>query len=85
MTTDKERLDFLQELTEGYGRGWVLRRSTTGRGWRLHETSAITGTPNIRDAIDSVIEIDRETKKISPDIRPSDEGGLAQKTQREDK
>ncbi len=56
MPTDKKRLDFLQELTEGYGRGWVLRHSITGRGWRLHESSAIAGTSSVRDAIDRQIE-----------------------------
>ncbi len=63
MPTDKERLDFLQELTEGYGRGWVLRRSTTGRGWRLHESSSIVGTLGVRRAIDRVMEIDRLDKE----------------------
>lgn len=52
MTTDKERLDLLQELTEGYGGGWVLRCSLNGRGWRLHESSGVDATPNVRDAID---------------------------------
>lgn len=56
MPTDKERIDFIQELTEGYGGGWVLRRSLTGRGWRLHETSAIAAVPDVRDAIDRTIE-----------------------------
>ncbi len=60
MPTDKERLDFLQELTDGYGRGWVLRWSTTGRGWRLHESSHRAATPNVRDAIDIVMKIDKK-------------------------
>lgn len=52
---DKERLDFLQKLTVGYGKGWILRPSTTGRGWRLHETSGPEGLPSVRDAIDKGI------------------------------
>lgn len=52
MPTDTERLDFLQRITEGYGLGWILRRSTTGRGMRLHETSQTGACLEIRDAID---------------------------------
>jgi len=37
--TDKERLDAMQGLTIGYGKGWILRDSLNGRGLRLHETS----------------------------------------------
>ena len=63
MITDKERLDFLQELTEGYGGGWVLRRSLTGRGYRLHETRAIAAVPNVRDAIDRVIKFEKRLEE----------------------
>lgn len=40
-TTDKERLDFLQKLTDQNRSAGkvVLRISTMGRGWRLHEVS----------------------------------------------
>lgn len=55
MTTDTERLDFLQKLTAGYGRGWLLRLSGYGRGWRLHETSTLGAVPDVRDAIDKVM------------------------------
>ena len=64
MTTDKERLDFIQELTEGYGGGWVLRRSQNGRGWRLHESSAMTATPDVRDAIDKKIGWEKLQAKL---------------------
>jgi len=37
--TDTQLLDFLQKSTTGYGLGWIVRRSTTGRGMRIHETS----------------------------------------------
>ena len=41
MRTDKELLDFLDGLNAeaNYTGKCVLRMSTTGRGWRLHETS----------------------------------------------
>jgi len=54
--TDKERLDFLQELTnkKAYTGKVVLRKSFTGRGWRLHETSQ-DGFDSVREAIDDVV------------------------------
>jgi hypothetical protein len=54
--TDTERLDALQALTTGYGVGWLMRNSTTGRGLRLHETSNVEGEPDIRDAIDKFLD-----------------------------
>ena len=53
---DYERLNKLQELTTGYGHGWVLRESSTGRGLRLHESSHIDAVPDIRQAIDNFIK-----------------------------
>jgi len=50
---DKARLDKLEKLTTGYGKGWILRESSTGRGMRLHETSRDYAYPNVRDAIDA--------------------------------
>jgi len=43
--TDKELLDYLQKLTdESKYTGWVvLQQSTTGRGWRLHESDMQPG------------------------------------------
>lgn len=54
MPTDKERLDFLQKLTDekGYTGQVILRRSVTGRGWRLHESSRKNAVPSVRTAID---------------------------------
>ena len=63
MRTDKERLDYLQKITTGYGRGWILRPSTTGRGWRLHESSREGALPDIRDAIDFMMDIEEEVKE----------------------
>lgn len=51
--TDKERLDYLDALTGSYSDRVTLRFSTTGRGWRLHETRAEhPNFPNVREAID---------------------------------
>ena len=51
--SDVLRIDFLQALTQGYGKGWVLRTSSTARGFRLHETSKKHAVPDVREAIDS--------------------------------
>lgn len=51
--TDTERLDLLDRLTkEDYEPGVILRRSETGRGWRLHQTSREGASPTVREAID---------------------------------
>ena len=49
---DVARLDKLQDMTKGYGKGWILRNSTRGRGMRLHETSQDGAQPTVRAAID---------------------------------
>lgn len=58
--TDTELLDALQELNnrENYTGLCILRISTTGRGWRLHETSA-DGFISVREAINDYL--DRES------------------------
>ena len=53
--TDTERLDFLQNMLRSYSPKVVCRESTTGRGWRLHETKGSDGVDNVRDAIDIYI------------------------------
>jgi hypothetical protein len=60
MATDTERLDFLQKLTRGYGNGWILRPSSTMRGWRLHESSHDEATPDVREAIDRLMNDSEE-------------------------
>jgi len=60
---DTARLDFLQSLNdraEYTGRA-VLRWSSTGRGWRLHETSRENGVANIRLAIDRAMEDENDS------------------------
>ena len=62
---DSERLDWLQKQLEkeSYTGTCVFRWSTTGRGWRLHETSDKEGhrfgfipTTSVRKAIDQAME-----------------------------
>ena len=66
--SDTELLDFLQSLTDRnvYTGEVILRESSTGRGWRLHETSGIGGefpTNNVRQAIINFMEKQDETRK----------------------
>ena len=62
--TDTELLNALQDLTVGYGNGWVLRGPNTGRGMRLHETSGLEGKPNVRDAIKNYLnQIEKSLKE----------------------
>lgn len=60
---DTSRLDYLQSLTKGYGRGWLLRESTTGRGMRLHETSSEMAAISVRAAIDACMARERGHKQ----------------------
>lgn len=60
--TDTERIDFLEALNakaEYTGR-CALRKSTTGRGWRLHEIGGFDVPcetfDTVREAIDYYIE-----------------------------
>lgn len=63
---DTERLDFLQALLERsrYTGKCTCRWSTTGRGWRLHETSLGERDPSthsyasVREAIDKFYELE---------------------------
>jgi len=57
MTTDKERLDFLQKWTDKkiYTGKVILRGSSTGRGWRLHETTIDDAVVSVREAIDNAM------------------------------
>jgi len=59
--TDTELLDCLQELTDQgrYGGHVVLRQSSVGRGWRLHETKHRRGYRDVREAIEAYAEVNR--------------------------
>ena len=54
--TDTELLDALDNLTMGYGTGWILRESSTGRGYRLHESTHRKAKPTVREAINSYLD-----------------------------
>lgn len=58
MATDKERLDFLQKLTDRktFTGKVILRQSSFGRGWRLHETSWPNSVTSVRTAIDNFMK-----------------------------
>lgn len=58
MRTDEKRLHFLQKLTDNgrYTGKVILRKSSTGRGWRLHETSFSNAKPSVREAVDDFID-----------------------------
>lgn len=61
--SDKQLLDALQLMTKGYGKGWILRDSTSGRGIRLHETSQEEGEPDVREAINKYLD-NRDLMKV---------------------
>lgn len=64
LVKDKERLDFLQKQTcDDNESGWIARVSSTGRGYRLHESSE-GKTKDVRHAIDAAIShaIEKEKK-----------------------
>ena len=67
MRTDKERLDFLQKLTDenNYTGTVAMRDSTLGRGWRLHETSWDGAVPDVRQAIDNYMDNEPEMTFIT--------------------
>ena len=56
--TDTELLDYLQQELEkeDYTGRVICRHSTTGRGWRLHETSWSGSCTNVREAIGNFIK-----------------------------
>ena len=61
--TDKQLLDFLQAKNDEarYTGKCVFRMSTSGRGWRLHESSKKAAKKSVRETIGDAIE--GETKK----------------------
>ena len=48
---DSARLDWLE--SQSSGEWWIARKSTTGRGFRLHNTTERTGHLHVREAIDA--------------------------------
>lgn len=49
--SDTEMLNWLQENMKGYGKGWICRNSSHGRGLRVHETEMFGAKLTIREAI----------------------------------
>lgn len=71
---DSVRLDRIEELgtySRLPDRGWMLRRSTSGRGLRLYETSIFDNQPTIRRAIDKFFDEIDAARAAEPDT----EGG----------
>ena len=58
--TDTERIDFLQKHLGEYSGKVICRKSGTGRGWRLHETSQPGAVNNVRQAIDEFMDAEEE-------------------------
>ena len=56
--TDKELLDKLQEKLGAYTGKVVCRWSSTGRGWRLHESSHPKAVSDVREAIENFIDLE---------------------------
>ena len=63
---DSARLDWIQSQTgknaalfpESWG--WIARKSPTGRGYRLHETTQEGSSPTVRAAIDAALDTSPE-------------------------
>ena len=54
--TDSMRIEFMEKMRTGYGKGVILKLSSIGHGLRLKETSLSSAKPTIREAIDDVIK-----------------------------
>lgn len=52
---DSARLDALDAITGKYSGRVICRWSTTGRGWRLHESTQDGSVLNVREAIDTFL------------------------------
>jgi len=69
---DSKRLDWLEKQNKEarYTGRCIFRWSTTGRGWRLHETSSAFGDiptfTSVRDAIDHAMRQDKRTRTDEP-------------------
>lgn len=54
--TDTDLLNWLDKQTGRYTGKVLFRWSTTGRGWRLHETSQSGAVSSVREAIENAIK-----------------------------
>lgn len=59
--TDKEMLDWLEEKNKNsdYTNRVIFRKSGSGRGWRLHETSRETASSSVREAIQIAMNFEK--------------------------
>lgn len=55
--TDSQMLDWLDRLSGRYTGRVIWRRSTTGSGWRLHETSRSGAVRSVREAVSDAIRL----------------------------
>ena len=62
--TDTEMIDFLekQNTKRRYTGRCIFRLSSTSRGWRLYETSLLSGKATVREAIADAIKKEGEEK-----------------------
>ena len=56
--TDTEMIDFLERenAKQRYTGTCIFRDSSTGRGWRLHETELPGASYTVREALESAME-----------------------------
>jgi len=75
--TDTKLLDWLekQNAKSRYTGRCVFRMSTTGRGWRLHETSLPDAVPSVRQAIRNAMR-DEKGRRINFTEDHSDDGKI---------
>ena len=72
--SDTEMMDWLESRRTNYGLGIIFRYSTTGRGWRLHETSddwpqyghTAKPQPSVRDALAAAMIAEKRRRERSP-------------------
>lgn len=74
---DTERLDLLDRLSKegGLESGVILRRSETGRGWRLHQTPREGASRTVREAIDRFVDEEYEARRDEEYGQPPGEPG----------
>lgn len=62
---DTDLLNLLEAHRIGYGKGWICRYSTSGRGIRLHESSDASAKPSVREAIREFIRAQVQAREGS--------------------
>jgi len=77
--SESDLLNYLDQLPIPPGKGWLLRPSTTGRGWRLLTTSLETSHQTAREAIIAAMtgEHDEALSKLFPGAELPGHGRVA--------